>query len=125
VKCHSIERSGGDLVVNWTPGASAADRPRRLTEYAHEPHFSLGSREGCHTCHALTDRRGYLASYETLDPLHFESGFEPLSVDTCARCHRPGAAASGCLACHVYHAPAAPDGGREPAAALAHAAREE
>lgn len=106
-RSESGSRSGRDsgrgaavrTMVNWQTYDGVVPR-HPLTQYAHEPHFSLGDREGCQTCHQPRAYSGTSTSSLAAAPA---LGFEPMTLQTCARCHNDDGAASSCQTCHRYH----------------------
>ena len=102
-KCHSIDQSTtGERHIEWGT-STVADKTRRLTTFAHEPHFGLLGKRGCLTCHKLNDAAKYQDAYKQFDPHNFASNFEPMKKAQCAKCHNKRAARQDCRACHTYH----------------------
>ncbi|MDI1319008.1 MAG: cytochrome c3 family protein, partial [bacterium] len=103
MKCHSVDTTKSGTLVNWLP-ARPEPNHHKFTFFKHAAHFSLMGDQGCKTCHALDAKADYAAAFGTnRDPAIFHSNFAPLSKDTCATCHQPGAAGASCQQCHNYH----------------------
>jgi hypothetical protein len=103
MKCHTVDRTAGGTVVNWSP---AKPKPglRPFTTFKHDAHFSLMGDQGCATCHTLDVTANYAGSFgPNHDPAVFHSNFAPLSKDICAACHQPAKAGDSCQQCHNYH----------------------
>ena len=108
MKCHSVDRAGEGVQVNWLTNRPQADE-HPFTKFAHFPHFSLLGEKGCRTCHVLNEQadvgRGFMGADHSLntDPRFFESSFTSMGKATCATCHVQKAAGDSCLTCHNYH----------------------
>jgi len=102
VKCHSIDRTSGGRRINWTESKPA--KVSQFTNFEHDPHLTqVRAEEGCATCHRFAPDNAYLASFDDLNPSTFASSFQPITTDTCARCHVDGKAGNTCTQCHNYH----------------------
>ena len=103
IKCHSIDRDAesGRLNIAWTPFSVTDTRP--VTQFSHQAHFSLGDRNGCLTCHKLTQSSQLTGESEDYDPYTFDSNFQAMTIDTCRQCHNAEQAGSNCMTCHNYH----------------------
>ena len=120
VKCHSIDRSGDHVVINWlsTRDDSAI---RSFTHFAHSPHMREIAQDACNACHATEGEEcmqchtvkkqsgRYRPEFFDRDwaPVrgsgHFSSDFSDLPTSNCATCHNNSVSRSDCLTCHKYH----------------------
>ena len=100
VNCHGVSTTDS-VGVDWAPQS----RPATPNfEYAHRPHLDvLGPGSQCGTCHVLNVEVSTAKSFESMDPLAFEPGFKPMTVETCTQCHGKRQLAVGCLGCHTFH----------------------
>jgi hypothetical protein len=109
MKCHTADKIGETVVVNWLPAHRESDA-HPFTTFKHTSHFSLTGDKGCQTCHTLNPGADY-AKYFTSDtgseanrdPHRFQSNFKPLAKAVCVECHKPKVAGDACLLCHQYH----------------------
>ena len=109
MKCHTADKIGETVVVNWLPAHRESDA-HPFTTFKHTSHFSLTGDKGCQTCHTLNPGSDY-AKYFTgdtgseanRDPHRFQSNFKPLAKAVCVECHKPKVAGDACLLCHQYH----------------------
>jgi hypothetical protein len=109
MKCHTADRTGTAISVNWLPAHLEAN-VHPFTVFKHTAHFSLMGDKGCQTCHALNPKSEY-ANYFTGDtgseanrnPHRFQSDFKPVAKTVCIECHKPKVAGDACLLCHQYH----------------------
>ena len=100
-KCHAVEDTEAGPRVRWSEEVWS----RELSRFEHRPHLTSDGRTDCTTCHVLGVHGGEVsAAFASRDPHGHVSNFEPMTVETCADCHRPGGASNGCLECHDYHA---------------------
>ncbi len=107
VKCHSTDAApapSAALLVQWRADAPSPQL-HTFTKFSHGTHFSLLDAKACQTCHQLAPASpAYAASFrDNHDPAKFVSGFQPLSLATCAQCHQERGAGTSCLLCHNYH----------------------
>ncbi|MDB6115334.1 MAG: hypothetical protein JWQ62_2279 [Lacunisphaera sp.] len=103
MKCHTVDRSGPAIAVNWHAARPSAD-VRPFTTFKHDAHFSLMGAQGCSTCHTLDAKADYAGGFgANRDPAVFHSNFAPMSKNICAACHQPARAGDNCLECHNYH----------------------
>jgi hypothetical protein len=109
MKCHTADREGDTLQVNWKP-AQTEPNAHPFTTFQHTTHFSLVGDNGCQSCHTLNPKSDYpqyftagAAAVVNRDPHRFQSNFQPLSKQVCVACHKPTDAGDGCLLCHQYH----------------------
>lgn len=110
-KCHAVTEvtdiqsgngdSGNRLMVEWNYQPVVN---RAYVKYDHGPHVNLlGPGTLCTTCHELNPTANYAASFAQHDPTKFESGFKPVSKQTCTECHTKAKVRQDCLLCHEYH----------------------
>lgn len=104
VSCHSVDKTGKGLVINWKPRGHKTDY-RSFTRFNHKKHGSITKEKGCKTCHAIDTAIGskYLDGFEDRNPMTFASNFKPLKKAACASCHTRDKAGQDCLTCHYYH----------------------
>ncbi|MGI9458100.1 MAG: hypothetical protein ACR2NU_16160, partial [Aeoliella sp.] len=103
VSCHSADRStDGQLSVNWF-AKRPTDRDNGFTEFTHGPHLTQAQLSDCQACHTIDATANVTANYQNTSPHDFADGFLPLTKQSCAECHTPGAAGDSCLECHRYH----------------------
>ncbi|MEQ8850115.1 hypothetical protein [Botrimarina sp.] len=124
IECHSVERDGDRLTINWR-GRDRLSEPRGFTRFSHRPHTAQPELADCTACHRLEEPAATPATYATAaytshDPQQFTTDLAPIAKAACTPCHRPHAAGEGCTQCHNYHVePGALKGlaGSEPKAA--------
>ena len=103
MKCHTVDRTQGSVVVNWLASRPSPDL-RMFTTFKHAPHFSLMGDQGCSTCHVLDVNANYVGAFgANHDTTIFHSNFTPLSKTACTTCHQPTIAGASCQQCHNYH----------------------
>jgi hypothetical protein len=107
MKCHTADKSGNSIVVNWLP-AHPEPNLHPFTTFKHTSHFSVTGDKGCQTCHVLNPNSNYSNFFggdtrSDADPHRFESNFKPLLKAACIECHKPKIAGDACLMCHQYH----------------------
>jgi hypothetical protein len=109
MKCHTADKTGETVVINWLPAHRESDA-HPFTTFKHTSHFSLTGDKGCQTCHTLNPESDYakyfdgdLRSQADRDPTRFRSSFNSLSKQVCMECHKPQIAGDSCLLCHQYH----------------------
>ncbi|MEM9645351.1 MAG: hypothetical protein AAF989_10180, partial [Planctomycetota bacterium] len=75
---------------------------RSFTRFSHKPHLNISTLSDCTACHqtktllATTVEGGAVV-------LSDDHGFEAVTRDQCASCHRKGATSESCTLCHRYH----------------------
>ena len=103
LKCHTVDERPAGTIVNWRTRKMQPEQ-HGFTKFKHESHFSLVGDQGCMTCHVLSPKGEYPASFgPNRDPAVFHSNFIPMTKESCVSCHRPGVAGTSCLHCHNYH----------------------
>lgn len=115
-QCHRVEdpiqelRKG--INASWrSRNRSVAERP--ITKFDHTPHMTIASLSDCTICHSLPDARVSAnaagmqlvsnGSLSHLDRWNAIPEFAPMRKESCADCHRAGAAGDSCIQCHNYH----------------------
>ena len=103
-KCHAVEAPvAGGVAMQWQ--ARRDDSAQRgHTIFAHRSHLALSDERSCQTCHQLDKSAAIASAAGQIKIDLITRNFRPLSKDTCASCHRPGAVSDGCTTCHTYHA---------------------
>jgi hypothetical protein len=110
--CHSVERGAdGRLTVNWF-AKQPTDAGNGFTVFSHGPHLTQAQLAECKTCHAINPAANVSATYTGHSPDVFIDGFEPLTRESCAKCHTSRAAGDRCTQCHRYHAGERPTASR-------------
>ena len=102
VKCHSVDKVGGNTVVNWKARQSDPSI-HGFNKFSHQAHFNLMSDTGCLGCHSFDKESDYAGSFADFDPDTFASNFNTISEQTCQECHQEDKAGENCLTCHNYH----------------------
>lgn len=101
--CHSLDREEeGRCEVQWL-AKRPVDEPPSLTTFSHGPHLSQAQLADCQACHQIDPQAQVMASYAQSSPLEFQSGFQPLTKQSCAECHTSHGAGDSCRQCHKYH----------------------
>lgn len=101
--CHSLDQGAdGRLVVRWF-AKQEADVPTSFTFFSHAPHLTQAELADCTACHQINSLAKVMDTYADTEPTRFESGFQPLTKQDCAKCHLPHAAGDSCQQCHRYH----------------------
>ena len=102
--CHSVDRQekSGRSVVLWF-AKQPTDQPTAFTSFSHAPHITQAELANCQACHQINPLANVMASYSSEKPTEYESGFQPLTKNNCAQCHKPAAAGDSCMQCHKYH----------------------
>lgn len=101
--CHSLDRlEDGRCVVQWFT-KRIEEQPAAFTIFSHAPHLTQAELADCQACHQINSVANVMATYAETNPHAFESGFQPLTKQSCAECHTPRAAGDSCLQCHKYH----------------------
>lgn len=112
IKCHAVARSAdGSRRIEWGSSPVSA---RPLHRFDHRPHVHTSvNGDSCGTCHKVAGPQSDLPRKTPVAAAgdgtarergaHGETGLTPIARDTCASCHRPGAAGQSCLTCHAYH----------------------
>ena len=102
-RCHTVDTGKRGLTaVNWSPKYRDVS-VREFTRFSHRPHDIQTSLQDCTSCHKLDKTRSNRECFAGFDPLMGTSNFAAISKSSCASCHRPGGAPSGCVDCHHYH----------------------
>lgn len=102
-KCHSVDDEGDRKHVKWRAFSTKRVKDR-FTTFSHEPHVGAEIKEGCATCHKLTEGSGeFLQTYKGGDPDVFSLTFAPIDKAICSTCHTKKAAGEECTLCHQYH----------------------
>jgi hypothetical protein len=111
-KCHTVDRVGDRLQVNWHAMNRSAS-VEELTTFWHAPHIVfLPGEDRCGTCHVLQQdsalfRSEFFLSGTRLntDFTHGASaGFSQIEgTAVCASCHNSRGASEQCTTCHHYH----------------------
>lgn len=101
MRCHTTSNNSNvnASVVEWSPQYRDPN-VRDFTRFSHQPHDSITGLSDCQSCHSINKNHVSLASSISGKSLN---DFVPIAKGTCANCHRPGGAPSGCVDCHNYH----------------------
>jgi len=104
MKCHSADAgSNGTLALNWRAKWNDPDAPH-FTRFEHAPHLlQLTDDKGCADCHSYNPDADYLSGFEDQDPTTYMSNFQPLTKESCSKCHVARRAGNACIDCHRYH----------------------
>ena len=111
--CHSVDRLDvpdnasfpnnlGRCEVQWF-AKRAVDDPPLFTKFSHVPHLIQTQLADCQACHQINPLANVMETYQGDSPDTYQSGFQPLTKQSCAECHTPQAAGDSCLQCHKYH----------------------
>ncbi|MEM8943541.1 MAG: hypothetical protein AAGD11_00035 [Planctomycetota bacterium] len=101
--CHSLDRQAdGSCVVQWY-SRRRSDEVAPFTKFSHQPHLTQSELADCQGCHQINALANVMATYSATAATEYENGFQPLTKQSCAECHTPGAAGDSCLQCHNYH----------------------
>ncbi len=111
VKCHTIDRSDKEVVINWR--GVVANQNHAFTKFSHKSHMVTQANNECLECHRLKERHDsesfFRAEYVNqwgclaLDSAKFKCDFSPLQKSNCSQCHQQNSAGDSCLKCHNYH----------------------
>ncbi len=103
--CHSLEKNQGELKANWK-SKPTYERQKNFTHFDHSKHLKSLTKKGCQSCHNMTQgysKKKFQEVYENLSSQKSIRNFEPISLETCSRCHQPERAGDECSTCHNYH----------------------
>lgn len=99
--CHQTARAGS--VASWRalPEQGAS---KTFTRFSHRPHMNLPTLMDCKYCHKVSGTGDPHAIQNVSTGVgHPPHDFDPLTLDSCAKCHTAQAAGDQCTKCHLYH----------------------
>ena len=84
----------------WSPGPRPA---HGFTRFAHSAHLGVAGEVGCLTCHRPSEAPAAGNAGPEPPDEAAGSGFQPLELALCVRCHAQRAVGETCTLCHRYH----------------------